>query len=155
MRDTPQPPPDLVLEQAVDRFWETIPPLWNHLRARIRSVAAENFDLTVEQFHILRHIRTGVHTTSDLADAKNISRPAISQAVDVLVNKGLVARAQSTRDRRCVDLELTGEGNALLDAVFQDTRGWMKANLAALSPGELETVLQALDALKSVFNLPK
>ena len=52
-----------------------------------------------------------------LATAKNISRPAISQAVDVLVNKGLLTRMQSTKDRRYVDLALTDAGDNLLDTV--------------------------------------
>jgi DNA-binding MarR family transcriptional regulator len=151
MIDSLHPPPDVVLEQVVDRFWETIPPLWNRLRARIRAVAAEEFDLTVEQFHILRHIRMGVRTTSELAAAKNISRPAVSQAVEVLVNKGLVGRARSEIDRRCVDLELTAAGSALLDAVFEDMRGWMKGKFASFSLKELDSLLQALESLKNTF----
>ncbi len=63
---------------------------------------------------------------SELAAAKNISRPAISQAVDVLVKKGFLTRVQSTEDRRYVDLALTEAGNTLLDTVFKETRGWMK-----------------------------
>ena len=76
-------------DQAVDRFWETLPPLWNFIRSHIRATATSNFDITVEQFHVLRYVRRGVTSMSDLAVAKNISRPAISQAVDVLVKNGL------------------------------------------------------------------
>ncbi len=139
------------IEQAIDRFWETIPPLWNSIRAHIRALAAENFELTVEQFHILRHIRKGVHIASDLATAKNISRPAISQALDALVNKGLVTRTRSAQDRRRVELELSAAGNALLDAVFQNTRGWMKEKINMLSPDELETIMRAMESLKETF----
>ena len=81
-----------VLEQTLDKFWETIPPLWGYIRAHIRAVATENFDISVEQFHLLRFIRRGQCSVSDLADVKNISRPAVSQGVDALVNKGLVTR---------------------------------------------------------------
>lgn len=138
-------------ERTIDRFWETIPPLWGSIRARIRATAAERFGITVEQFHVLRYVRSGPNSMAELAAAKNISRPAISQAVDVLVKKGLVARVQNAADRRVVDLTLTGEGNALLDAIFKETRGWMKERMKSLSAADLETVSQAMEALKRMM----
>jgi DNA-binding MarR family transcriptional regulator len=142
---------DRLRDQAIDRFWETIPPLWNYLRSHIRTTATSNFDITVEQFHVLRHVRRGIASMSDLADAKNISRPAISQAVDVLVNKGLLTRAQSTQDRRYVELALTDAGNHLLDTVFQETREWMKDRMRALSANELETIVKAMEIMKKML----
>ena len=44
-------------EQAIDRFWETVPPLWNTVRSHIRATATGKFDITVEQFHVLRYVR--------------------------------------------------------------------------------------------------
>ena len=140
-----------VLEQTLDKFWETIPPLWGYIRAHIRAIATENFDISVEQFHILRYIRRGDCSVSELADARNISRPAISQGVDALVNKGLVMRRQSKEDRRYVELELTPEGNALLDSVFQNTREWMKSSLESLSQEELELAMRGMEMLKKMI----
>ena len=108
-------------DQAIDRFWETVPPLWNTVRSHIRVTATANFDITVEHFHILRFVRKGTESMSELAAAKNISRPAMSQAVEVLVKKGLLTRIQSTQDRRYVELALTEAGNQLLDTVFKET----------------------------------
>ena len=138
-------------DQAIDRFWETIPPLWNFVRSHIRATATGKFDIPVEQFHILRHVRRGICSVSELATAKNISRPAISQAVDVLVNKGLLTRVQSTHDRRYVKLALTAEGNALLDTVFKETRGWMKDRMHTLTVGELETIAKAMEVMKKMM----
>src|SRR5512140_2167410 len=138
-------------DQAIDRFWETVPPLWNFVRSHIRATATEKFDISVEQFHVLRHVRRGMCSVSELATAKNISRPAISQAVDLLVNKGWLTRAQSKQDRRYVELALTSEGNALLDNVFKETRGWMKERMSALSANELETIAKAMEAMKKML----
>jgi len=146
------PPGDELLERTLDHFWETIPSLWSQVRAHIRSVATENFDISVEQFHILRYIRRGRWSVSELAEAKNISRPAISQGVDVLVNKGLVTRSPNVQDRRYVQLELTPSGNALLDEVFQNTRTWMKTRLTSFAADELEDVVRGMEALKKMFN---
>ncbi len=149
---TDSSPPDNFLEQTLDRFWETVPPLWGQVRAHIRSVATENFDISVEQFHIMRYIRRGSWSVSELAEAKNISRPAISQGVDTLVNKGLIARTPNPQDRRYVQLELTPAGNELLDAVFQNTRTWMKSKLASLTMDELNDVICGLEALKKMID---
>ena len=138
-------------DQAVDRFWETLPPLWNFIRSHIRATATSNFDITVEQFHVLRYVRRGVTSMSDLAVAKNISRPAISQAVDVLVKKGLLTRVQSTQDRRVVDLALTDEGSALLDAVFKENREWMKGRMSNLTATELKLILNATEVMKKIM----
>ena len=142
-------------ERAIDRFWETIPPLWSTIRAHIRAEATSQFDISVEQFHVLRHVRRGTNSISDLATAKNISRPAISQAVDLLVNKGLLTRTQSTEDRRFVELKLTDSGNALLDTVFKETRAWMKELMSDMTNEELDTVAKAMEALKRTLNKDK
>lgn len=146
--------PDSLRDQAVDRFWETVPPLWGMVRGHIRSAAAARFGLTFEQFHILRHVRKGSSSVSELALAKNISRPAISQAVDTLVNKGLLARTQAARDRRYVELSLTPAGNDLLDAVFKDTRAWMKERLQPLAAEDLAAIIQAFEILNTVIERP-
>src|SRR5512140_2140159 len=139
-------------DQAIDRFWETVPPLWNTVRSHIRATATANFDISVEQFHVLRYVRRGTESGSELATAKNISKPAISQAVEILVKKGLLTRVPSKEDRRCVDLVLTEAGNHLLDTVFKETRGWMKERMGELSPEELETVARAMEIMKKMVD---
>lgn len=143
--------PERLYDHAIDRFWETVPPLWNSVRSHIRATATTQFDITVEQFHVLRHVRRGVQSISELATAKNISRPAISQAVDTLVNRGLLTRVQSTQDRRYVELALTDEGDHLLDTIFKETREWMKQRLRVLSARELETIADAMEIMKKII----
>ena len=143
---------EVLRDQAIDRFWETVPPLWNSIRSHIRATATANFDITVEQFHVLRYVRRGTDSVSELATAKNISRPAISQAVEILVKKGLLTRVPSKEDRRCVELVLTKAGNNLLDTVFKETRGWMKDRMQDLSPDELETIAKAMEIMKKMVD---
>jgi DNA-binding MarR family transcriptional regulator len=144
-----------LLQRAIDCFWETFPPVWNSIRSNVRGLAAERFDITVEQFHILRHIRKGAGSVSELAAVKQISRPAISQSVDQLVEKGLLTRRQISKDRRYIHLELTPDGDALLNALFQQNRRWMMEKMAALSPEEINSLVQALNLLHRTFIEPK
>lgn len=138
------------LTLAVDGFWDAFPPFWHRVRAYIHQAAATRFDITVEQFHILRHIRRGSGSVSELAEVKNISRAAVSQAVDVLVTKGLVTRATDEHDRRYIQLALTVAGNELLDAIFTETRRWMMDILSQLSDEELLTLVRAMDMLRKI-----
>lgn len=145
-------PSEQARQRLIDRFWETIPPMWNRIRGRIRGTAAEKFGITVEQFHILRHIRKGFRSMGELAQEKQISRPAISQAVEILVEKGLITRSQSSEDRRFVQLELTPSGNELLNSIFQTNRAWMMEKISALTLEEVETILCAMDAFQKAFD---
>jgi MarR family transcriptional regulator, 2-MHQ and catechol-resistance regulon repressor len=142
---------ELALDEAIERFWETIPPSWGCIRKKIRGVASESFGITIEQFHTLRHIRKGKGSISELADEKLISRSAISQAVDTLVEKGLILRSQSPDDRRWVHLELTPAGDELLNAIFKETHNWMKTKMGTLRPDELEVMVQAMSLFKNTF----
>ena len=141
-----------LLRLTIDRFWETIPPVWNRVRSHIRTTAAEHFDITVEQFHILRHINHGVNSVSDLATERCISRPAISQVVDVLAHKGLLTRQQDADDRRHVQLALTESGTALLKSIRETNRVWMMNKLDGLSQVELTAAIHAMETLKRTFD---
>jgi DNA-binding MarR family transcriptional regulator len=147
-----QPFDEEPLKKAIDQFMETVPSVWNQIRAHLHTTAMDQFDVSVEQYHILRHIRKGLTTVSELADVKNISRPAISQTIELLVEKDLVTRRQAAGDRRFVHLELTPQGNELLDQIFQQNRDWMAKKMAGLSVEELNLIAESMTLLKSTFD---
>ena len=149
--DTLEKPSEDLLQVAIDRFWETIPPVWNKVRGNVRCIATEYYEVTVDQFHILRHIRKGRGSVSELAENQQISRPAISQAVDILVEKGLVSRRTNAEDRRYIQLELTPGGNELLNTIFKQNRTWMMQKMAGLSPDEIDCIVCGLEILKNTF----
>ncbi|MEP7356724.1 MAG: MarR family transcriptional regulator [Anaerolineales bacterium] len=149
-RVRPQP----AIRHAIDTFWDTVPPLWTRIREHLRDVVLAHVDLTVEQFHVLRQIRQGTASVSALAAARGISRPAISQAIDGLVNKGLLIRRPSAADRRYVKLALTPKGNSLLDDIFEQNRAWMAQRLAPLTAHELGSIQRGLDTLRQAFDGP-
>ena len=137
--------------QLVDLIWETIPPVWHLIRTQIRLMVGENFDITIEQFHVMRHINRGVDSISGLAESKQTSRSAMSQAVDGLEEKGLLTRTHDPLDRRYVRLALTQEGAEILHAIFETNRSWMKEKVSTLTQEEIETIIAGLDLLKSTF----
>jgi DNA-binding MarR family transcriptional regulator len=150
------PIPDTTTEKliptAIEAFWATVPPVWNHIMGNVRTIALEQYNVSVEQFHILRHIRRGITSVSELAEVKQISRSAVSQAVDVLVERGLICRRQNVLDRRNIPLELTPSGNALLDAISEKNRDWMKDQMTLLSAQDLKTITRAMEILTKTFS---
>ena len=140
-----------LIPATIEAFWSTIPPVWNRVKGNVRAIAVENFDISVEQFHILRHIRRGLTSVSELAEVKQISRSAVSQAVDILVERGLICRRQNALDRRNIPLELTESGNALLDTISEKNRAWMKSRMGALTAQELQTLTSAMEILTATF----
>ena len=142
---------DELLHLTIDRFWETIPSVWNRVRSNLRSTATDHFGISVEQFHILRYINRGTNSVSALAEERSASRPAISQAVDVLVNKGLLSRQHESGDRRYVKLALTEAGSALLKSIFESNRAWMISKLNTLDHEDLIASIQAMQVLKKTF----
>ena len=58
-------------KEAADLFWEAIPPIWYLMRAQINKTARERFEITGGHFHVLRRIKSGDTSVSDLADARH------------------------------------------------------------------------------------
>jgi DNA-binding MarR family transcriptional regulator len=140
-----------LLDCTIESFWETVPQVWNKIRGHIRQTAVSEFGITVDQFHLLRFMRRGMDSASELAVEKGISRSAISQALETLVEKGLVSRQQRRDDRRCVDLALTPAGDELLDAIFALNTRWLRQKMGGLSSSEMGELIRSMDVLKRTF----
>jgi len=90
-------------QPVIDKFWESIPPAWRQTRTQVRRIAFEKFQMSVEQFQVLRRIRRGSTSVSALAEASQTGLPAVSKAVESLVKRGLVQRSSDPLDRRMHD----------------------------------------------------
>ena len=140
-----------LLPRAIEKFWEAFPPVWNRIRGNLRLILAEAFNISIEEFHILRNLRRGICSVSQLASVQQISRPAASQAVEALVEKGLVSRHYDAEDRRHIRLALTPAGDELINTIFQKNRRWMMEKMESMSPEEMAAILKAMEALKEAF----
>jgi DNA-binding MarR family transcriptional regulator len=142
---------DPALRESVDAVLETLPQVWDCIRSNLRAAATKGFGITLEQFHVLRHIKRGFSSVAELAEAKQVSRSAVSQAVDALVDKGLVTREEESGDRRCVRLGLTELARSAMEANYEANRLWMRDTMASLTREELKLLAQAMGILKTTF----
>jgi DNA-binding MarR family transcriptional regulator len=59
-------------------------------------------------------------TPADLAYHANVTRSAMTDAIDSLEKRGLVIRNRDRRDRRMIDICLTEEGRRMIDSTLED-----------------------------------
>ncbi len=93
----------------------------------------------VLQLFIINHKQN--MTVSELADRLNLSRPATTQKINELSNKGLVVKTQSLEDKRVTYLSLTesliqsssdAKASSLMDAVDENFSSSKKAVFAEI-----------------------
>ncbi|PPR09225.1 MAG: hypothetical protein CFH41_02742 [Alphaproteobacteria bacterium MarineAlpha11_Bin1] len=88
--------------------------LWRDALAA--SVRGDGPDLSVRQMLIMLRVYTvqSPHTVRELSEVLNISKPAISRALDRLEKLGFVLRHRNEYDRRSVRVRGTGKGHIFM-----------------------------------------
>lgn len=106
--------------------------------------------LTLSQFKLLRMVAlTDAHTISDVALFLGVSSAAASKAVDKLVRRKLLRRAEGQPDRREICLSLTESSRRLL-AAYQEKKEHKLAQVFRGFPGdELRRTARLLDRLSA------
>jgi long-chain acyl-CoA synthetase len=100
------PPPD---EAALAAYGRSIAQL-------ARLVEASLGGLTLSAYRILSLVAAGNERSSQIAGRLALARPTVSNAVDQLVERGLMQRGANPDDRRAVVLTVTEAGREALAA---------------------------------------
>ncbi len=129
---------------------DTIPLVMRVIRAEMRSHRTP--DLSVPQFRALVYVnRNAGASLSDVAEHLGLALPSASKLIDKLVARDLITRESAPDDRRRVLLMLTPSGQAILQATIQATQARLAQELAALSPHECASVIEAMNLLRRAF----
>ncbi|MGD9638242.1 MAG: MarR family winged helix-turn-helix transcriptional regulator [Alphaproteobacteria bacterium] len=85
-------------------------------RAVVECVKKDSHDLSSRQMAVLMmvYLTDSPHTVRGLAAELNISKPAITRALDRLGSYGLVKRKLDDKDRRSVIIQRTVKGSVFL-----------------------------------------
>jgi DNA-binding MarR family transcriptional regulator len=89
------------------------------------SVRGDGPDLAARQMAILLTVYTmpPPHTVRGLSDALNISKPAISRALDRLGQLGFARRRRDDYDRRSIEVQRTVKGAVFLSEFADQVSG--------------------------------
>ena len=83
-------------------------------------------------------------SVSEIAEELVLSLAAASRAVDALVQRGEVTRAEDANDRRSRLVSITPQGRRSFERLVAVRRAGVERLLADLEPGELESLAAAL-----------
>jgi DNA-binding MarR family transcriptional regulator len=128
-------------QEAYLALWRT----YDRLRAFEDELFA-GFDLTAQQYNLLRVLRAAKAPTPTLALAERlVSRaPDITRMLDRLEERGLVERQRSAKDRRAVLVAITAAGKMLLDRIAGPLAACHKRQLGHMSSVEIRSLIALL-----------
>ena len=105
--------------------------------------------LTPERLSVLSVLAfAGSCSVSQLAEAEQVSVPAISRILSALEEKKLVRRRRSAADRRVVQVQATANGLRLMDRARRRRLERVVESLRPLNNLELSLLQQACDLLE-------
>lgn len=105
----------------------------------LRSIC-EKYRLTLLEATIrsFLHNNPGVDTAADITELRMLSKGNVSQAVESLIQKGLLLREQDGADRRRIHLHPTTAAAAITVSLEEGRRQFQAEVFCGLSPGDLE-----------------
>jgi len=112
-----------------------------------RSIAEVEATVTVSQLRILVLVATREQVNlGSVADELGVHPSNASRACDRLVEAGLLRRRDSTTDRRNLVLELSPQGEELVESVIENRRAAMQTILSRMSAQDRAELAPALRA---------
>ncbi|MEF1169178.1 MarR family transcriptional regulator [Vibrio campbellii] len=111
----------------------------------------KRYDLKMGEFDVLATLRRSGKpyrlTPSELISSMMLTSGAMTNRLDKLEKKGLIAREHSKEDRRSVTVELTAKGFELIDSLIEQHLQAQHELMGSLSSAEKGQVNQALKLL--------
>ncbi len=109
-------------------------------------------DLSMAQVNLLMTVRgSGKLTLRALADMLRVSSPSASVMVDRLVERGMLLRERSTRDRRKVVIALTPEATSLMAAIEEEVLATFVGLVEELGPETARKWGEVLEQVEQVL----
>ncbi|HVW46084.1 MAG TPA: MarR family transcriptional regulator [Solirubrobacterales bacterium] len=117
-------------------------------RLVMRSGAHE---ISRTELGVLATLSEGPRRITQLATTEALAQPTVTQLIDKLEGRGLVARSRSEIDGRVVLVAITPAGLEALEGVRREIRANMREALADLPDAELTDLAHAADTLGSLI----
>jgi DNA-binding MarR family transcriptional regulator len=109
-------------------------------------------ELTNDQHYILRYIyRSGRCTSSELADAFEVNKSAITAIINRMVDRKLIKRTRDESDRRVVYLTLTDAGTKLFEKMEEKVLTLVESIITKFDEKEIQKFLQTYEKLAEIL----
>ena len=112
----------------------------------VRALASVSDEVTLPQLRTLVVVSLqGPQTVSALADRLDVHASTMTRMCSRLVARGQVVRKPSALDRREVVIELTPQGQGLVDEVMDKRRREINAIVQRMAPDDRDRVVSSLE----------
>jgi DNA-binding MarR family transcriptional regulator len=118
------------------------------IRAQLHAIGID--DLPRNGSFILAGIDAAGGPRHDLPSELGVTKQAVSQVIDLLVNRGYLEREPDPDDRRRVRLELTDRGEDAVAAVLRGVEAVDRQLEEVVSPEEVSALRSVLSALTDI-----
>jgi len=95
--------------------------------------------------------RHGTLSMSDIGKCLAMPKPHVTVIVDKLIEEGYVERQSDPKDRRIVNILITGKGVTDFETIKQSVSENLKSKLLLLSEDELEILSNATQQVKEIL----
>ena len=120
---------------------------------RFERVKVQRFGLTYEQIYLLQFLRRkGPAAMSYIAAEMKIPLSTATRLIDRMEKRRLLDRRQSHGDKRSRIVEITTDGESLVQAVEEHTFTTISSNIDNLVDVDLEGVILTAMSLKRILN---
>ena len=120
-----------------------------------KSLAAAPADVTLPQYRVLVVVATrGPQRPTDLAAELGVAASSITRLCDRLVRKKLVMQLRAA-NRREYEIQITDQGQAIVDAVMVSRRLEIRRLLGRIPPGRRQQLLVTLRELSLAAGEPE
>ena len=122
-----------------------------HARRRVEKVCGE-YDLQFSHHNVLRILRGAHpdgHPRCEIVERMLDPSPDVTRLIDKLVDRGLVQRSKSPRDRRMTIHTITDQGLALLkdmDPKVRDVQDWFDGRVSDRDLEHLSRICEGIYA---------
>ena len=107
---------------------------------------AKGSGFSLSHFEVIMYIaRNGEVTMKDVATWLNITPPSASVLIDTLVDKKLVTRIQSSKDRRTIHIVLNKEAHKFMYGIHKKKMLMFKKMLSKISDEDKEVLTRILN----------
>ncbi len=118
------------------------------IRAQLHAIGVD--DLPRNGAFLLAGIDTAGGPRHDLPAELGVTKQAVSQVIDTLVNRGYLDRSPDPGDRRRISLELTGRGQQVVEAVQRGVVAVDRQLRERLPAAQIDGMRAALLALADI-----
>jgi DNA-binding MarR family transcriptional regulator len=127
----------------------TIPTLIRFIVSEMRTAESA---VIPSQFGLMGCLANQPCTVSELAANQGVSLPAISRSVNTLVERNWVRRIPLKHDRRAIRLELTTEGERILESIEKHMETRLAARLDNLPLEDRDALWRGWNIIQDVVS---